>query len=133
MGLSAGGPYALGCAYKLPERVLAGAVVSTGAPLDRPNPCEGLSSQQRTFVFVARYMRPLIYLTKQTRSATVLATATLVGLLPQVVLEPYIGTLVDRWNRRVMMLLADSVIALATLVLAYLFAIGGFRSGRSIC
>jgi DHA3 family macrolide efflux protein-like MFS transporter len=67
------------------------------------------------------------YLTEQTGSATVLATASLVGLLPQVVLGPFIGTLVDRWNRRVTMIVADSVIALATLVLAYLFGIGAVQ------
>lgn len=67
------------------------------------------------------------HLTKQTGSATVLATASLVGLFPQVVFGPFIGTLVDRWNRRMMMLIADSVIALATLVLAYLFGIGAVQ------
>ncbi len=67
------------------------------------------------------------YLTKQTGSAMVLATASLVGLLPQVVLGPFIGTLVDRWNRRPTMIIADSVIALATLVLAYLFGIGAVQ------
>jgi DHA3 family macrolide efflux protein-like MFS transporter len=63
------------------------------------------------------------YLTVQTGSATVLATATLVGMLPNVVLGPFIGTLVDRWNRRLTMLLADSIEALATIVLAVLFAL----------
>lgn len=61
------------------------------------------------------------WLTKTTGSATVLAIASLVGLLPQVVLGPVIGTLVDRWNRRITMMLADSVIAAATLGLALLF------------
>jgi len=63
------------------------------------------------------------YLTVQTGSATVLATASLVGMLPNVVLGPFIGTLVDRWNRRRIMLLADSIEALATIVLAVLFAL----------
>jgi DHA3 family macrolide efflux protein-like MFS transporter len=62
------------------------------------------------------------YLTVQTSSATVLATATLVGMLPNVVLGPFIGTLVDRWNRRRIMLIADSIVALATIALAILFA-----------
>jgi MFS transporter, DHA3 family, macrolide efflux protein len=64
------------------------------------------------------------YLTKQTGSATVLATATLVGMLPQVVLGPFVGALVDRWNRRLIMMIADAGIALATVFLAYLFASG---------
>jgi MFS transporter, DHA3 family, macrolide efflux protein len=63
------------------------------------------------------------YLTIQTSSATVLATAALVGLVPHVVLGPFVGTLVDRWNRRRVMLVADSIITLATIALALLFAL----------
>ncbi|HSG42823.1 MAG TPA: MFS transporter [Anaerolineales bacterium] len=63
------------------------------------------------------------YLTVQTGSATVLATASLVGMLPNVILGPFIGTLVDRWDRRRIMLTADSIVALATIVLAVLFAL----------
>jgi MFS transporter, DHA3 family, macrolide efflux protein len=63
------------------------------------------------------------HLTVKTGSATVLATASLVGMLPQVILGPFIGTLVDRWNRRWIMLLADSIVALATIALAILFAL----------
>jgi len=64
------------------------------------------------------------WLTKETGSATVLATATLVALLPQVLLGPFVGTLVDRWNRRNIMIVADTAIALFTLLLFYLFATG---------
>lgn len=64
------------------------------------------------------------YLTIETGSATVLATASLIGLLPNVILGPLVGTLVDRWNRRAIMLMADSIITLATIMLAVLF-IGG--------
>ncbi len=61
------------------------------------------------------------WLTKETGSATILATASLVGFLPQVLLGPFAGVLVDRWSRRWTMFLADGLIALATLLLAYLF------------
>jgi len=67
------------------------------------------------------------WLTKTTGSATVLATATLAGLLPQVILGPVSGALVDRWNRRVIMIAADSVIALATVALAILFLTGNVQ------
>lgn len=67
------------------------------------------------------------WLTQTTGSATVLATASLVGMLPQVVLGPFVGVLVDRWNRRLTMLFADSSVALATLVLAYLFWAGAVQ------
>ncbi|MAT97896.1 MAG: MFS transporter [Anaerolineaceae bacterium] len=61
------------------------------------------------------------WLTQETGSATILATASLVGFLPQVLLGPFAGVLVDRWSRRWTMFLADTGIALATLLLAYLF------------
>ena len=63
------------------------------------------------------------YLTVQTGSATVLATASLVGMLPNMILGPIIGALVDRLNRRWIMLLADSIEALATVALTVLFAL----------
>lgn len=62
------------------------------------------------------------YLTIRTGSATVLATVTMMALLPGVFLSPFIGPLVDRWNRRVIMVVADTSIALVTLILALLFA-----------
>lgn len=64
------------------------------------------------------------YLARETGSATVLATATLVSLLPQIFLGPFIGALVDRWNRRLVMIVADTSIAAATLGLVWLFATG---------
>jgi DHA3 family macrolide efflux protein-like MFS transporter len=64
------------------------------------------------------------WLTQKTGSATILATATLVALLPQIFLSPFAGTFVDRLNRKAVMIVSDGVIALATLVLMVLFAIG---------
>lgn len=61
------------------------------------------------------------YLTASTGSAVVLATATFVALLPEVFLGPFAGALVDRWNRRRVMIAADLGIALATVGLALLF------------
>ena len=64
------------------------------------------------------------WLTLKTESAAILAAATFVGLLPQVALGPFIGALVDRWNRKRTMLLADSTVALASAVLAVMFWTG---------
>lgn len=61
------------------------------------------------------------WLTQETGSATVLATATLAALLPQILLGPLAGTLVDRWNRRRVMIGADLLTALATVIMALLF------------
>lgn len=64
------------------------------------------------------------YLTQKTGSATVLATASLFGMLPQILLGPIAGTVVDRGNRRIIMIVADATIALSTFLLAYLFWVG---------
>ena len=64
------------------------------------------------------------WLTITTGSATVLALASMVALLPQVFLGPWAGVLVDRWPRRSILIAADSAIALATLFLALLFGLG---------
>ena len=61
------------------------------------------------------------WLTKLTGSATVLATASLVALIPDILLGPIAGAYVDRWNRRIVMIVADGIVALASLWLAYLF------------
>jgi DHA3 family macrolide efflux protein-like MFS transporter len=64
------------------------------------------------------------YLTQETGSATVLAMASLAAMLPQVLIGPFAGVWVDRGNRRLIMIGADGLIALTTLGLAILFALG---------
>jgi DHA3 family macrolide efflux protein-like MFS transporter len=61
------------------------------------------------------------WLTETTGSATVLATATLAAILPGVLIGPFAGALVDRWNRKRVMMWADGAAALCALVLAALF------------
>ena len=67
------------------------------------------------------------WLTATTGSGTVLATAALAALVPEILLGPFAGACVDRWNRRLVMLVADCLIALATLGLAALYALGALR------
>lgn len=69
------------------------------------------------------------WLTRATGSATVLALASMVALLPQVFFGPFVGALVDRWNRRIVMITADGIIALTTVGLAVLAALGIMRVG----
>jgi DHA3 family macrolide efflux protein-like MFS transporter len=61
------------------------------------------------------------WLTDTTGSATVLATATLVAIVPEILLAPIAGAYVDRWNRRRVMIVADGLVALASLWLAAMF------------
>jgi DHA3 family macrolide efflux protein-like MFS transporter len=62
------------------------------------------------------------YLTEKTGSATILTIGTLVQVLPMVFISPIAGALVDRWNRKVVMAVFDSITALFTLFVAILFA-----------
>jgi DHA3 family macrolide efflux protein-like MFS transporter len=64
------------------------------------------------------------FLTQKTQSATILTTATMVAVLPEALLSPLAGTLADRWNRRRMMIAADSFVAVTTVALAVLFWTG---------
>ena len=61
------------------------------------------------------------FLTEQTGSATILTLGTLMQLLPSVVIGPFAGALVDRWNRKVVMAVFDSITALFTLFVALMF------------
>jgi DHA3 family macrolide efflux protein-like MFS transporter len=42
-------------------------------------------------------------------------------VLPRVFVSPFAGALVDRWHRRIVMIVADVAIALATILFAVLF------------
>ncbi|MGD8793493.1 MAG: MFS transporter, partial [Anaerolineae bacterium] len=63
------------------------------------------------------------WLTTTTGSAMVLALASMMAVLPRVLVSPIAGALVDRWNRRRVMILADGLSALTVVVLALLFAL----------
>jgi DHA3 family macrolide efflux protein-like MFS transporter len=64
------------------------------------------------------------WLTKRTGSATVLALSTMVAVLPKVFIGPFAGAFVDRWNRRIVMVVSDGTIALATVLLTVLYRFG---------
>ncbi len=64
------------------------------------------------------------WLTKTTGSASILATATTIAIIPEIVVSPFAGAVIDRANRKKVMMLADSVIAVATIILAAMFYLG---------
>lgn len=66
----------------------------------------------------------IFWLSIETGSAEVLAFATIASLLPQLVLGLFTGVLVDRWNRKRTMIIADLYIALMSLVMAVIFQLG---------
>ncbi|MFN2299112.1 MAG: MFS transporter [Anaerolineales bacterium] len=70
------------------------------------------------------------WLTAQTGSATVLAVASLVALIPTVLVGPLAGAFVDRHNRRMIMIVSDSLVALLTLWLMVLASLDGMQIGH---
>ena len=71
----------------------------------------------------------VLWLSIETRSAEVLAFGSIAAMLPQSVLGFFTGVYVDRWNRKLTMMLADGFIAVCTLVLAVLFWTGEPKLG----
>jgi MFS family permease len=61
-----------------------------------------------------------VWIFERTRQATPFAVTVLVGNLPRLLLSPVAGALADRWNRRWIMILADTGSALVTLAAALL-------------
>jgi MFS transporter, DHA3 family, macrolide efflux protein len=70
-----------------------------------------------------------VWLYEQTGAATPFAVTVLLANLPRIVLAPFAGALVDRWNRRRVMILADSGSALVTVAAAVLLFTGELSIG----
>ncbi|WP_234034163.1 MFS transporter [Elizabethkingia sp. M8] len=66
----------------------------------------------------------IIWLSLETRSAEILAYAVIAGMLPQAILGPIAGVYVDRWNKKLTMMLADSFVAVCTLIMSVCFYLG---------
>jgi pimeloyl-ACP methyl ester carboxylesterase len=60
LGWSAGGPHALACAYLFPERVLAGGVAASPAPMNRSDAARGQQLPGRAFIFTAQHFPGLV-------------------------------------------------------------------------
>jgi DHA3 family macrolide efflux protein-like MFS transporter len=64
------------------------------------------------------------WLTSTTGSATVLAMASIMALLPQVFITPFAGAFIDRRDRRKVLMAVDAINALGIIFLMSLFAAG---------
>ncbi len=69
----------------------------------------------------------VFWLSIETKSAGVLALATIAALLPQMIFGPFTGVFVDRWDRRVTMIAADLFIAVCTFLMALMFLSGNVK------
>lgn len=64
------------------------------------------------------------YITLSTASGKMLTISTLCGFVPQIVISLFAGVWIDRYDRKRMVMLADTAIAVATLLLAISFFSG---------
>ena len=65
-----------------------------------------------------------VWVYQETGSTILLALNMLASTLPNLIVSPFAGALVDRWDRRMAMILADSGAGLGTLVVALLLLSG---------
>ena len=64
------------------------------------------------------------YVALKTQSGVMMTIAIICGFLPTFFLSPFAGVWADRYNRKMLIILADSLIAISTLVVAILFFMG---------
>lgn len=62
-----------------------------------------------------------------TGEATALALVTFFSVLPAILASPVAGVLVDRWNRKLVMMLSDLLAGVATIGVLYLYVSGGLQ------
>lgn len=66
----------------------------------------------------------LWYITLKTESGMMMTLYILCGFIPAFLLSPVAGVWADRYNRKILIIVADGLIALATLILAIIFLMG---------
>ena len=65
-----------------------------------------------------------VWIYETTGSATLFAIDMVVWMLPNIALSPVVGVLVDRWDRRLVMLLSDTGAGLSSLFVAIMLVTG---------
>jgi len=65
------------------------------------------------------------WLTVQTESAVTLAISTIVTFLPNMLIGPFAGVWIDRYNRRTVMIAADGLVAFSSVILGAAFLLMG--------
>jgi hypothetical protein len=68
-----------------------------------------------------------IWAWEETGKASALATVSFFAFLPTVLFSPIAGVFVDRWNRKLVMLLSDLATALGTLIIFLIYTFGGLQ------
>lgn len=66
----------------------------------------------------------LWHITLETQSGIMMMISIVCGFLPGFFISPFAGVWADRYNRKMLIVISDSVIAISTLILAVLFMLG---------
>lgn len=64
------------------------------------------------------------YITLSTSSGKMLTISTLCGFVPQIIISLFAGVWIDRYNRKMLIMLSDAMIAMATTILIITFVMG---------
>lgn len=64
------------------------------------------------------------YITLETESGLMMTLATLCGIIPQVIISLFAGVWADRYNKKMLIIISDGLIALSTLIIAICFFTG---------
>ena len=64
------------------------------------------------------------HITLTTQSGVMMTISIICGFVPTFILSPIAGVWADRYNRKMLIILSDALIAISTLILAILFLIG---------
>jgi pimeloyl-ACP methyl ester carboxylesterase len=99
LGWSAGGSHALACAYKMPDRVISGAIVSGLAPPDRPKPYQGYKGFFLLLMVLGRRFPRLVYAFRRMTAKQINSPSDKIGdkfvkSLPEVDQKPFENPLV---------------------------------------
>lgn len=64
------------------------------------------------------------YLTLRTESASIITLATIAGFMPQGLIGPFVGPVIDRFQKKTVIIFADLFVALGSLILAFFATLG---------
>lgn len=64
------------------------------------------------------------YITLTTQSGAMMTISIICGFLPSFFISPFAGVWADRYNRKMLIVISDSLIAISTLILAIIFLLG---------
>lgn len=65
------------------------------------------------------------YLAERTGSASILSFATIAGMVPMVILSPFVGPLIDKWSKKTVLISSDAVVAFLAIILSAVALVRG--------